>query len=106
MPHVPRKQLDDYADAVLRLVEAVPAGQVTSYGQIAERVGAQLGRGGPRQVATVLRQYGAAVAWYRCIKSDRTLAAPVAVRQAEHLAAEGIPIRRGRVPLEYFCTLP
>lgn len=101
-----QKQLDDYAEAVLRLVESVPLGQVTSYGRIAERVGQQLGRGGPRQVAAILRQYGGTVPWYRCIKSDRTLAIEIAVRQAEQLAAEGVPVHHGRVPAGYFYNFP
>ncbi len=42
--------LDDYADRVLQVVEAIPPGRVMSYGDIAECLAA----GGPRQVGRVL----------------------------------------------------
>ena len=91
-------EIDEYADAVLSAVEAVPFGHVTSYGAIAAQVGAVLGRGGPRQVARVMREYGAAVPWDRVARADGTLAPEVAARQAELLATEGVPLRNGRVP--------
>ena len=42
--------IDDYASRVLDVVDAIPPGQVMSYGDIAE----YLGVGGPRQVGRVL----------------------------------------------------
>lgn len=92
------REIDDYADAVLAEVERIPVGRVRSYGQIAETVGKQLGRGGPRQVARVMRELGAAVPWYRVTRADGTLAPEVAGRQRELLATEGVPVVNGRVP--------
>ncbi|GAB3297130.1 MGMT family protein [Epidermidibacterium keratini] len=94
-------EIDEYADAVLSAVEAVPVGRVSSYGAIAAQVGRALGRGGPRQVARVMRAYGAAVPWYRIARADGTLAPEVASRQAELLATEGVPVRNGRVPRSF-----
>ncbi|CAA9323109.1 MAG: hypothetical protein AVDCRST_MAG48-2751, partial [uncultured Friedmanniella sp.] len=42
----PPKDPEAYVEAVLRLVEQVPAGRVTTYGDLDEAVG----HGGPRQV--------------------------------------------------------
>ncbi len=99
-------EIDEYSDAVLAALELVPPGRITSYGRVAQYVGKSLGRGGPRQVAKVMRDYGASVPWYRCVKSDRSLAAEVAWRQAEMLSSEGVPLRHGRVPKEYWYDLP
>ncbi|WP_447646330.1 MGMT family protein [Nocardioides zeae] len=44
----------DHAELVLRAVEAVPPGRVTTYGAIADLVG-----GGPRRVARVMSRDGA-----------------------------------------------
>ena len=41
---------EEYVELVLRCVEAVPRGRVTTYGAVAEVVGAAVGGGGPRLV--------------------------------------------------------
>lgn len=97
-------QIDEYADAVLGVVEAIPRGKVMSYGQIAEQVGAELGTGGPRQVARVMRRYGASVPWWRVLRADGTPAPEVAVRQIQNLTAEGVLLRNGRVPRSSFAS--
>ena len=61
-------ELDDYSSRVLDVVDAIPPGQVMSYGDIAEYLEA----GGPRQVGRVLASYGGAVAWWRVIHADGT----------------------------------
>ena len=47
-------EIDDYSARVLDVVDAIPAGQVMSYGDVAEYLGA----GGPRQVGRVMARYG------------------------------------------------
>jgi alkylated DNA nucleotide flippase Atl1 len=57
----PGRQLTDveeYAAAVLDVVRRIPAGRAMTYGLIAEIVGERLGRGGPRQVGSVLAGSG------------------------------------------------
>ncbi len=70
---------------VLRAVEAVPAGRVTTYGAIAKLMG-----GTARQVGSVMRFYGPNVAWWRVVSASGEV--PEHLRQAvrEHWAAEGI----------------
>ena len=82
-------ELDDYASRVLDLVDAIPAGQVMSYGDIAEYLGA----GGPRQVGRVLASYGGAVAWWRVIHADGTPAPGHDASALENYLAEGTPLR-------------
>jgi methylated-DNA-protein-cysteine methyltransferase related protein len=84
---------DEYVEAVLELVEAVPPGRAVTYGAVAEVVGARLGRGGPRQVARVMALHGGGVPWWRVVTATGRLPPghEVAARQA--LVAEGCPVR-------------
>lgn len=85
---------EDVDEAVFDAVERIPPGRVSTYGAIGRLVGV-----GPRRVARALSSGGGAVAWYRVIRADGTVAEPVRVRQLELLAAEGVPVRDGRVDL-------
>ena len=77
------------------MVDAIPAGQVMSYGDIAEYLGA----GGPRQVGRVLARYGGAVAWWRVIHADGTPAQGHESRALARYQAEGTPLRSARPPV-------
>ncbi|WP_336923986.1 MGMT family protein [Aquipuribacter sp. SD81] len=88
--------LPDFAEAVLDVVDAVPAGKVTTYGRVAALLaGAGLRGGGPRAVGAVLSRYGAAVPWWRvCPVDGRPGAHPEEARR--RWSEEGTPLR-GRV---------
>jgi alkylated DNA nucleotide flippase Atl1 len=58
--------LPEYAEAVLDLIDQIPAGRVLAYGDVAEL----LGRGGARQVGYVLSRYGSSVTWWRAIRAS------------------------------------
>ena len=82
---------EEYAEAVLALVEQVPTGRVTTYGAIADVVGV----GGPRQVGRVLALQGGGVPWWRVVHSD---GAPPTCHDGEARQAyleEGTPLRPG-----------
>jgi alkylated DNA nucleotide flippase Atl1 len=64
---------EEYAERVLQCVESVPRGRVTTYGAIAEVVGAVMGGGGPRQVGAVMASYGGPVPWWRVVRADGSL---------------------------------
>jgi len=81
--------LDDFASDVLDTVEAIPAGHVMSYGDIAE----YLGRGAPRQVGRVLATSGGAVPWWRVVHADGSLLAGHEHAALGHYRAEGTPLR-------------
>lgn len=82
---------EEYLEAVLDTVEAIPPGRVLTYGDVGIVVGRELGRGGPRQVGSVLRRAGGGVPWWRVINA--TGLPPVHKRSEalELLRAEGCP---------------
>jgi alkylated DNA nucleotide flippase Atl1 len=83
---------EEYLEAVLDLVEAVPPGRATTYGALAEVVRERLGRGGPRSVGRVMALAGGAVPWWRVVNAA---GAPPASHRAEalrRLHAEGCPL--------------
>jgi alkylated DNA nucleotide flippase Atl1 len=82
---------DDFEDRVLEVVEAIPAGRVMSYGDIAEYVG----RGGPRQVGRVMAHSGGSLPWWRVLHADGS---PPQGHEREALAllrADGTALRPG-----------
>ena len=89
------RPLDDYSARVLDIVDEIPSGQVMSYGDVAEYIGA----GGPRQVGRVMSVYGGGVPWWRVIHADGT---PPPGHEAAALARyleEGTPLRSARAPV-------
>lgn len=84
-----------YARAVLDAVDRIPAGQVMSYGDVAELVGA----GSARSVGTVMSRHGAEVPWHRVLHADGSCAAHQADHQLALLREEDVPVRRGRVDM-------
>lgn len=83
---------DEYAEAVLSLVESIPPGRVMSYGSVAEVVGAALERGGPRIVGAVMASYGSAVPWWRVVTASGRLPPGHEVAARRELIAEGCPL--------------
>ena len=89
--------------AILDCVRRIPAGRVSSYGEIAARAGL---KGRARLVGRVL---GLApedhpVPWYRVLKSDGRIAFPIGSdaykEQARRLRKEGVSVSKtGRVDL-------
>jgi alkylated DNA nucleotide flippase Atl1 len=84
VPEVP-----DFAARVLDVVEAIPAGKVMSYGDIAE----YLGEAGPRQVGRVLALWGGGVAWWRVVHADGSLLAGHERAALAEYRAESTPLR-------------
>jgi methylated-DNA-protein-cysteine methyltransferase-like protein len=86
---------DDYVEDVLALVERIPAGRVMSYGAIAE----WLGRGGPRQVGSVMSRYGGSVPWHRVVAANGRVVPGHEVEALRRLRAERTPLRGERVDM-------
>jgi alkylated DNA nucleotide flippase Atl1 len=84
----------DVDEAVFDVVEQIPPGRVSTYGAIGHLIGI-----GPRRVARALSSGGGAVSWFRVVRADGSAAEPVRVEQLARLAAEGVPMRNGRVDL-------
>ena len=82
-----RDQLTDFADRVLDVVDAIPPGQVMSYGDIAE----YLGQGGPRQVGRVMALWGGGVAWWRVIHADGPSCPAMSAKRSPITGRKGRP---------------
>ncbi len=81
--------MDDYVEAVLSMVEQIPPGRVMTYGSIAEIVG----RGGPRQVGTLMARYGGGVPWHRVVNAAGRVVPGHEVEALARHRAEGTPMR-------------
>jgi alkylated DNA nucleotide flippase Atl1 len=90
-----QRPVDEYSARVLDVIDAIPPGQVMSYGDIAEYVGS----GGPRQVGRVLATYGGGVAWWRVIHADGSPAPGHETAALAHYLVEGTPLRSARPPV-------
>jgi methylated-DNA-protein-cysteine methyltransferase related protein len=78
-------------DDILRRARAVPAGFVTTYGDLCP--------GAPRAAGRALSVcHDPAVPWQRVVRADGSLAK--GDRQRRLLEAEGVPFRRARVDLD------
>jgi alkylated DNA nucleotide flippase Atl1 len=88
-------ELDGFASQVLDVVDAIPAGRVMSYGDIAEYLGA----GGPRQVGRVMAIWGGGVAWWRVIHADGTPAPGHEHAALAHYRDELTPLRSEKSPV-------
>ncbi|MEO6510393.1 MAG: MGMT family protein [Nocardioides sp.] len=84
---------DEYTECVLQCVEQVPRGRVTTYGAIAEVVGAKLGGGGPRLVGSVMAAYGGPVCWWRVVRADGSLPSSHQGEARLRYLEEGTPVR-------------
>lgn len=84
--------LPTFAERVRDLVEAIPAGQVMTYGDVAE----YLESGGPRQVGAVMSRDGHGVPWWRVVNASGTLPPHLRAEAAEHYGVEGTPYDNSR----------
>jgi methylated-DNA-protein-cysteine methyltransferase-like protein len=99
-----KRERDDPARAearIARTVRAIPAGSVSSYGEIATRAGLP---GRARLVGHVLGAWeGDALPWHRVLRSDGRIAFPPGSasfrRQVRLLAAEGVLVVNRKVDL-------
>ena len=90
-----KPQVTPFARRVLDLVDQVPSGRVTTYGDVAEI----LGEGGARGVGAVMARWGDEVPWWRVIRSDGTPAPHVAEKTFAILRKEKVPLHGSRVDL-------
>ena len=85
----------ELADSILLATDAIPAGQVSTYGDIAKVVGC-----GPRLVARVLAGSGGRACWWRVVRSNGSIAEHLVAEASTRLAREGVSVRAGRVDLK------
>ena len=86
---------DEQVETVRALVASIPAGRVSTYGDIA--AAAKLSS--PRIVAWIMRTDSADLPWHRVIRSSGRPAPHLTTRQLELLRAEGVLADDGRIRL-------
>lgn len=93
------------AEAIRAVVARIPAGQVSSYGEVASRAGLP---GRARLIGKVLGKTpdGMELPWFRVLRSDGRIAFPPQSKpyreQRARLIGEGVRVERGRVDLARF----
>jgi methylated-DNA-protein-cysteine methyltransferase-like protein len=97
--------MNDAHARIFAAIAAIPPGRVASYGAIAARAGLP---GRARLVGRVLGEVpeGMELPWFRVLRASGQIAFPPGSRgfreQSRRLAAEGVEVRNGRVPLSRF----
>ena len=88
--------MDDAAVThVLRIVESVPRGFVTTYGDLALSAGLR----SPRHVGLIMARYGHETNWQRVVNAAGAPAPHLRDEQLALLRSEGVPVRNGHVVL-------
>jgi methylated-DNA-protein-cysteine methyltransferase related protein len=86
---------DDQVERVRALVAAIPAGRVSTYGDIATAAGLS----SPRIVGWIMRTDSSDLPWHRVITASGRPARHLTTRQLELLRAEGVLAVDGRIAL-------
>ena len=86
---------EDQVERVRALVAAIPAGRVTTYGDIADAAALP----SPRIVGWIMRTDSSDLPWHRVITASGRPATHLRTRQLERLRAEGVLAVDGRVDL-------
>ena len=89
----PAGELPGYDSAVLDVVDGVPAGCATTYGDVAAVLRDAGWGGGPRTVGAVMARHGSAVAWWRVVRADGGFPRCDTRGALARLLAEGTPLR-------------
>ena len=87
---------DDQVELVRTLVASIPAGRVSTYGDIA--AAAELSS--PRIVGWIMRTDSSDLPWHRVITASGRPAKHLTTRQLELLRAEGVLAKDGRIALD------
>ena len=86
---------DEQVETVRALVAAIPAGSVSTYGDIA----CAAGLSSPRIVGWIMRTDSSDLPWHRVVPASGRPAPHLATRQLERLRAEGVLAVDGRIRL-------
>jgi len=84
----PREPNPEFAEAVLDVVAAIPAGRAMAYGDVAAAIGSRA----PRAVGAVMAWYGGDVPWWRVVRASGHPVIDHEQRALEHYRAEGTPL--------------
>ena len=93
----------ELAGRMLDAVAQIPAGSVSTYGDIAARAGSPSARLAGRVLSQLSDDE---TPWYRVLRSNGTPAPSVAERQLKLLAAEGVANSSGRIDMRKYRWKP
>ncbi|WP_142064018.1 MGMT family protein [Pseudonocardia kunmingensis] len=85
---------EETVERVRAAVRAIPPGETSSYGEIADRTGLR----SPRLVGRILAEDGHDLPWHRVLRADGSCAPHIAAEQSARLRAEGVLLVDGRLP--------
>ena len=85
-----------FTEAVISVVEAVPPGEISTYGEVAAEAGYP---GAARAVGNLLRT-PPGLPWWRVIAASGRLVPGSEKEHAQRLRAEGVSIVKGRVRMK------
>ena len=88
-------------EAVRTAVRAIPAGETSTYGEVAAAAGIP---GRARLVGRILAEDGHDLPWHRVLRADGTPAPHLAAEQLARLRDEGVPAEGGRVSMRRYRT--
>jgi methylated-DNA-protein-cysteine methyltransferase-like protein len=90
------EQDDDFTVAVIATIDAIPRGEISTYGEIAQESGYP---GAARAVGNLL-QTVPGLPWWRVITSTGRLVPDKEAEHARLLRAEGVSVMQGRVTMK------
>lgn len=85
---------DSFTNAVVAIVESIPSGETSTYGEVAQEAGFP---GAARAVGNVMRTVPG-LPWWRVITTTGRLVPGQETEHRRKLRAEGVVIEDGRVP--------
>jgi alkylated DNA nucleotide flippase Atl1 len=81
---------EDFTDAVIAVIRAIPTGEVLTYGEVAVEAGRP---GAARAVGMVLARGGGELPWWRVVAANGRLVPGHEREHARRLRAEGVTLR-------------
>ena len=87
---------EDQVEQVRALVAAIPAGHVSTYGDLAAVVGLP----SPRIVGWIMRTDSADLPWHRVVPASGRPAAGIRTRQLDRLRDEGVRVVDDRIDMK------
>ncbi len=85
---------DGFEEKVVEVVRRIPAGEVLTYGDVAEEAGFP---GAARAVGNLLRTTAVELPWWRVVGAGGRITSPAAARQSALLESEGWVVTAARL---------
>jgi methylated-DNA-protein-cysteine methyltransferase-like protein len=87
---------DSFEAAVVGVVQDIPIGEISTYGEVAEEAGYP---GAARAVGNIMRTVPG-LPWWRVITATGRLVPGIETEQTQRLRSEGILVKNGRVSMK------